>query len=209
MRVIDSSYEICSEIDGKKILINLEKAGRTCYKSEGNIGEGTAEKFIRNVIKRGHESVLEHEKITVRFICDRGVTHEMVRHRLASYSQESSRYCNYSQDKFSNEITFIKPRIPMTQEQYYCWSKAMNYAEKSYFDLIANGAKPDLARGVLPTDVKTEIVMSCNLREWRHFFKMRCDSAAHPNIRYLARELCTELKRLIPVIFDDIIWDEE
>ncbi len=212
MRIINPSVTIEGDIDGIKILKSIERAGRTCYKSENNITEESAENFAAGIIKRGHESVLEHEKVTVRFICDRGVSHEIVRHRLASYSQESSRYCNYSKAKFGSELTFIKPvifndmnlSIPKYQNLYIIWKNAMKEAEKHYITLINAGAKPDLARGVLPTDIKTEIVMTANLREWRHFLKMRCDKAAHPNIRYLAGELLIKFKEKIPVVFDDI-----
>ena len=212
MRIINPSVTIEDNIDGIKILKSIERAGRTCYKSENNITEESAESFVAGIIKRGHESVIEHEKITVRFVCDRGVSHETVRHRLASYSQESSRYCNYSKEKFGNELTFIKPvifndmdlSIPEYQDLYIVWENAMKEAEKHYIILINAGAKPDLARGVLPTDIKTEIVMTANLREWRHFLKMRCDKAAHPNIRYLAGELLIKFKEKIPVVFDDI-----
>lgn len=205
MKIIKPYYIIEDEIDPKKMMLTLEKAGRTCYKSEGRIGDGTAEKFIANIIKRGHESVLEHEKITVRFICDRGVTHEIVRHRIASYSQESTRYCNYSQDKFGNELTFIKPCFwNEDDEQYKLWLNTMQYIEDMYNKLIASGAKPEEARSILPNSLKTEIVVTMNLREWRHFFKLRTASAAHPQIREISLALLDELKQKLPVIFGDI-----
>lgn len=205
MKIIKPYYIIEDEIDPKKMMLTLEKAGRTCYKSEGRIGDGTAEKFIANIIKRGHESVLEHEKITVRFICDRGVTHEIVRHRIASYSQESTRYCNYSQDKFGNELTFIKPCFwNEDDEQYKLWLDTMQYIEDMYNKLIASGAKPEEARSILPNSLKTEIVVTMNLREWRHFFKLRTASAAHPQIREISLALLDELKQKLPVIFGDI-----
>ena len=205
MKIIKPYYIIEDEIDPKKMMLTLEKAGRTCYKSEGKIGDGTAEKFIANIIKRGHESVLEHEKITVRFICDRGVTHEIVRHRIASYSQESTRYCNYSQDKFGNELTFIKPCFWNEEvEQYKLWLDTMQYIEDMYNKLIASGAKPEEARSILPNSLKTEIVVTMNLREWRHFFKLRTASAAHPQIREISSALLDELKQKLPVIFGDI-----
>lgn len=212
MRIINPSVTIEDDIDEIKILKSIEKAGRTCYKSENNITADSAKNFVDGIIRKGHESVLEHEKVTVRFICDRGASHEIVRHRLASYSQESSRYCNYSKEKFGNELTFIKPiifngvdlSIPKYQDLYIIWENAMKEAEKYYISLINAGAKTDLARGVLPTDIKTEIVMTANLREWRHFLKMRRGKASHPNIRYLANELLKQFTERIPVIFDDI-----
>lgn len=212
MRIINPSVTIEDDLDGVKILKLIEEAGRTCYKSESNITEDSAKKFVDTIIRKGHESVLEHEKVTVRFVCDRGTSHEIVRHRLASYSQESSRYCNYSKSKFGSELTFIRPvifndmdlSIPIYQDLYIVWENAMREAEKYYITLINAGAKTDLARGVLPTDIKTEIIMTTNLREWRHFLKLRSDKAAHPNIRYLANELLRQFTEKIPVVFDDI-----
>ena len=149
--------------------------------------------------------MLEHEKITVRFICDRGVTHEIVRHRIASYSQESTRYCNYSQDKFGNELTFIKPCFWNEDDaQYKLWLDTMQYIEEMYNKLIASGAKPEEARSILPNSLKTEIVVTMNLREWRHFFKLRTDPAAHPQIREISLALLDELKQKLPIIFGDI-----
>jgi thymidylate synthase (FAD) len=205
MKIIKPYYVIEDEIDAKRILLTIERAGRTCYKSEGRIGDGTAEKFIANIIKRGHESVLEHEKITVRFICDRGVTHELVRHRIASYSQESTRYCNYSQDKFGNELTFIKPCFwNEDDEAYKIWLDSMQSIEDSYNKLIAAGAKPEEARSILPNSLKTEIVVTMNMRQWRHYFRLRCAKAAHPQIREISIALLKELKEKLPVLFNDI-----
>lgn len=205
MKVIKPYYVIEDELDAKKIMLTIEKAGRTCYKSEGKIGDGTAERFIAAIIKRGHESVLEHEKITARFICDRGVTHEMVRHRIASFSQESTRYCNYSQDKFGNELTFIKPCFwDENDESYKLWLESMQFIEEKYNAMIAAGAKPEEARSILPNSLKTEIVVTMNLREWRHYFKLRTAKAAHPQIREVSIPLLMELKEKLPVFFEDI-----
>lgn len=209
MKVIKPYYVIEDELDAKKIMLTIEKAGRTCYKSEGKIGDGTAERFIAAIIKRGHESVLEHEKITVRFICDRGVTHEMVRHRIASFSQESTRYCNYSQDKFGNELTFIKPCFwDENDESYKLWLESMQFIEEKYNAMIAAGAKPEEARSILPNSLKTEIVVTMNLREWRHYFKLRTAKAAHPQIREVSIPLLMELKEKLPVFFEDIQVEE-
>ncbi len=205
MKIIKPYYVIEDELDAKKIMLTIERAGRTCYKSEGKIGDGTAERFIASIIKRGHESVLEHEKITVRFICDRGVTHEMVRHRIASYSQESTRYCNYSQDKFGSELTFIKPCFwDEESENYKLWLESMQFIENTYNKMIEAGAKPEEARSILPNSLKTEIVVTMNLREWRHFFKLRTAPAAHPQIREVSGILLNELKEKLPVFFADI-----
>lgn len=205
MKIINASYHIETPIYGAEILKRIEKAGRTCYKSEDRITDESAKAFVRKLIERGHESVLEHESITVRFVCDRGVSHEIVRHRLASYSQESTRYCNYSNDRFRNEITFIKPCfLEEGTVAYKQWSLAMAFAGKEYFALLDCGCTPQEARSVLPNSVKTELVMTANLREWRHFLKLRTAKAAHPQMRELTVPLLHEMQERIPVVFDDI-----
>ena len=209
MKIINASYHIETPIDGAEILKRIEKAGRTCYKSEDRITDESAEAFVRKLIERGHESVLEHESITVRFVCDRGISHEIVRHRLASYSQESTRYCNYSNDRFGSELTFIKPYfLNEMSVAYRLWKQAMFVAEKKYFGLInCGGCTPQEARSVLPNSTKTEVVMTANLREWRHFLKLRTAIAAHPQMRELTVPLLKELQEQIPVVFDDIKED--
>lgn len=191
----------------------IEAAGRTCYKSEDKITEGSAEKFVKMIIKRGHLSVIEHAYMSVRFICDRGVTHEIVRHRLAAYSQESTRYCNYK-----GGVTFIiPPWIDIEPGMYIrdskpmglissekIWFCAMSRNEANYTHLIACGWSPQQARSVLPNSLKTEIVMTANLREWMHVFKLRTSKAAHPQMRELMIPLLEEVKTLVPIIFDDI-----
>ena len=209
MRIIEPLYIIEDELNPQAMMKTIERAGRTCYKSEHNISDGSAERFIASIIKRGHESVIEHEKITVRFICDRGVTHEIVRHRIASYSQESTRYCNYANDKFGNELTFIKPCFwdETTEDgkaKMELWKKSMQNIEDEYNKLIALGAKPEEARSILPNSLKTEIVVTMNLRSWRNFFKLRTAPAAHPQIRQIASALLDDLKIQLPVIFGDL-----
>jgi len=205
MNKIKALYIIESEINGMELLKQIEKVGRTCYKSEDKITDDSAIEFAKGLIKRGHEAMIEHNSISVRFICDRGVSHEIVRHRLASFGQESTRYCNYSKDKFSNEITVIEPLFfKENRTQSIIWEKAMRDAETSYFMLLDIGASPQEARAVLPNSLKTEIVMTTNIREWRHFFKLRIAKGAHPQMRELAIPLLAELKTLIPVVFDDI-----
>lgn len=205
MRIISPSFEIIGNVNPVEILKNLESYGRTCYKSEGKITENSADSFLRRVLKSGHESVIEHEKITVKIICDRGVTHEIVRHRIASYSQESTRYCNYSKDKFGGELTFIKPVFWMKNSQEYeIWEKQMQEAENAYLTLIQLGASPEQARSILPNSLKTEIVVSMNLREWRHFFKLRTSKRAHPQMREISIPLLKKMQDLLPTIFDDI-----
>lgn len=210
MKIINASYKIETPIDGAEILKRIEKAGRTCYKSEDRITDESAGAFVRMLIERGHESVLEHESITVRFICDRGISHEIVRHRLASYSQESTRYCNYSGDRFGSELTFIKPCFFKEKKGAYCsWYNSIDFAECAYFDMLDDGCTPQEARSVLPNSVKTEVVMTANLREWRHFLKLRTAKAAHPQMRELTVPLLKELQERIPVVFDDIKEDKK
>ena len=205
MRVISPSFEIINRPDGQEVLNHLELCGRVCYKSESGIGEGSAERLVRHMLSRGHESPIEDYSVSVRVICDRGVSHEWVRHRLASYSQESTRYCNYSQDKFGNELTFIKPYFAEPHTALYStWVIAMAEAEKAYFDLLDFGAKPEDARSVLPNSIKTEFICTMNLREWRHFFRLRCAPAAHPAMREISIPLLAEFREMLPVVFEDI-----
>lgn len=198
MKIINASYRIETPIDGAEILKRIEKAGRTCYKSEDRITDESAENFVRMLIERGHESVLEHESITVRFVCDRGVSHEIVRHRLASYSQESQRYVRYNGD-----IEFINPHMP-NAKAHEAWQELCERAEETYQELLSYGVQPQQARSVLPNSIKTELVMTANLREWRHFLKLRTAKAAHPQMRELTVPLLHELQERIPVVFDDI-----
>lgn len=211
MRVINPFFVIEDVINSEDLLKKIEKAGRTCYKSEEEITVDSAKDFIRKILKLGHESVIEHYNITVRVICDRGVTHEIVRHRIASYTQESTRYCNYSVGKFGGEITVIKPCFWISdneadKKKYDIWENAMKATEEAYLELVNLGASPQEARSVLPNSLKTEIVMTMNLREWRHFFKLRTSNAAHPQMREIACPLLDEFKKQIPVIFDDIAY---
>ena len=203
MKCVKPSVNFMQPVDGAAILKHLEACGRVCYKSEGRITEGSAEKFVRDVIKRGHEAVLEHVSVTVKFICDRGVSHEIVRHRLASYCQESTRYCNYSKEGFGSEITVIEP--PFFEDgQLATWYQAMDMAENRYLTLLSRGASPQEARSVLPNSLKTEVIMTANMRQWRHFLRLRCSKAAHPQIRELALSLLEQFHDAVPVIFDDI-----
>lgn len=197
MKIVNASFSIETPIDGEQMLKSIEKAGRTCYKSEDRITDESAEAFVRKLIERGHESVLEHESITVRFICDRGISHEIVRHRLASYSQESQRYVRYG------DIEFINPHMP-NAKAHEAWHESCERAEETYKELLSHGVQPQQARSVLPNSTKTEIIMTANLREWRHFLKLRTAKAAHPQMRALTAPLLKKLKEWIPVVFDDI-----
>ena len=208
MKIIDASVELVQEIDAEQIMKHIERAGRVCYKSESKISDTSAEKFIANIIKSGHESVIEHVSLTFKIICDRGITHEIVRHRLASYSQESSRYCNYSGDKFGNELTFIKPCFWSEDDaKYLLWKQTLEVIEQNYLALIKSGAKPQEARSILPNSLKTEIFMTANLREWRHFLKLRTSPRAHPQMREVALKIYKILKEKLPVLFSDIEVD--
>jgi len=210
-KIIKPSFEILTPIDGTEILKLIEKIARTCYKSEDKItadGE-SAKKIIATLIKLGHEAMIEHFNITVRFTTDRGMTHELVRHRMASYAQESTRYCNYSKGKFGEELAFIRPcNIKEGTPEYKIWLGCMERIEKDYLAMAKLGCKPDQLRMILPCSIKTEINITANLREWRHILKLRTVKAAHPTIVELMRPLLQEFKRVIPVVFDDITTDE-
>lgn len=205
MKIIPASYEILTQLDGEEILRTIERAGRVCYKSEDKITDGSAERLVRSIIERGHESVLEHVLLSVRFIVDRGVMAELTRHRLASFSVESSRYCNYSKGGFGGAITVIEPEaLNLNANAYAHWECGCKCAEKAYFQMIAMGATPQEARSVLPNSLKTEVVMTCNLREWRHILRLRTDKTAHPQMREVMCPLLAELKERVPVVFGDI-----
>ena len=308
MKIINAQASVLVENDPIK---KIEKCGRVCYKSEDKITEDSAEKFVANIIKRGHEAVLEHasfifqvsrsvyedlrdivmfvenrypvkmylrftdsegyivsgnvrawrdffhfagvppymddfvesnpilfpefkkvssssfregpvrqisvnelvstyqrlvhEDISVKFICDRGISHEIVRHRPASFCQESTRYCNYSKDGFGGEITVIKPMsFDCSDSPYRIWKRSCENAETAYFDLLNEGCTPQEARSVLPNSLKTEVVMTADMREWRHFIRLRCAPAAHPDMRVVAGLLYDLLKSTYPVFFEDI-----
>ena len=199
MKIIEPSAVLMRDFDGAEVMKFIEKCGRTCYQSEKNITADSAEKFVRNLIKRGHESVLEHFSATFNIICDRGVMAELTRHRLAAFSVESTRYNAYK------ELTFIKPCFAKENSSYYAvWSEQIEYVERSYREMLSDGATPEQARAILPNSLKTEIVMTDNLRNWRHILKLRTDKAAHPQMRQVANMILEVLKAKLPVIFEDI-----
>jgi len=205
MKIIPPSFDIIGDVNGAEVLKNIERAGRTCYKSEDLITPDSAAAFVKRILKRGHESVIEHDKATVRIVCDRGVSHEIVRHRIASFSQESTRYCNYAKDKFGNELTFIRPFFwQEDSDKYRLWQKTMQTIEDAYMEMLEMGATPEEARSILPNSLKTEILVTMNMRSWRHFFKLRTTEGAHPQMREVARPLLGAFKNKIPVLFDDI-----
>ena len=206
MKIIKPSFIILTPIDGIEILKTIESFARVCYKSESNITETSCTTFVRNLIKRGHEAMLEHVSISVKLICDRGVSHEIVRHRIASYAQESTRYNCYAKDKFGKQITVIEPFFFVGDDVLYsAWAESCEKAEEKYMFMLENGATPEQARSVLPHSAKTEIICTYNLREWRHFLKLRTARNAHPQMRELVTPLLDKFKELIPIIFDDII----
>ena len=211
VKIIEPSFEILTPIDGNQILKHIEKCGRTCYQSYENETEDTssAEKMIKMLIKMGHESVLEHFLITIKAKIDIGNYKDLTRHRFASFSIESTRFCNYSKGKFGNELTVISPcNMDKNSGIYHTWLKTMNDIEKAYIDMSEMGAKPDQLRMILPHSLAAEVTMSANLREWRHIFKMRCQKAAHQSVRQIMLQVLNEFKKQIPVIFDDLIFEE-
>lgn len=225
MKIINAGYEILTPISegGIKELQHIEKIARVCYKSEDFITEDgeSAKKMIKMLIGRDHTAMIEHSSLSVKFIVDRGVSHELVRHRIASFAQESTRYVNYSKDKFGNECGFIdlNKTIALDNKMKNMnsteidlilieWEQAMIDAEKHYMNMINRGATPQIARSVLPNSTKTEITITANYREWRNFFKLRTAKAAHPSMREVTIPLLKELKTRLPIIFDDIEVEE-
>ena len=210
MKIVDQGYEILSNISdgGISELQLIESAGRTCYKSEDRITEdgSSALKLIGNTfLPRHHESPIEFSFLAVRFTTDRGITHELVRHRLFSFAQESTRYCRYSNGKFGNEISVIRPiGIEEGTPEFEIWKAAMEEAEKRYMALLDAGVTPEMARSVLPTCVKADLNMAGNYRCWREMFSKRCAPGAHPQVRALMAPLVKELQDKIPLLFDDI-----
>ena len=200
MKIIPASFTLLAY--PPDLLELLELAGRVCYKSEDRITADSASGFVSRMKDSKHASVLEHGAITVKFICDRGVSHELVRHRIASFSQESTRYCNYSKSKFSKEITVIAPHFwGLDSPQYEAWKLQCELAEESYFHLLELGASPQEARSVLPTSLKTELIVTANPREWAHILELRCAKEAHPQMRELMIPLQQLFKLHWPEIF--------
>lgn len=221
MNIQKAGYEILTPISegAVKELQHIERIGRVCYKSEDKITEDgeSAKRFVKMLISAGHEAMIEHSTLSVMFTVDRGVSHEMVRHRIASFAQESTRYVNYSKEKYGNEINVIdlKPGIELDRKMAQMpaeaisavlteWEQAMLDAEKHYMRMIELGATAQIARSVLPNSTKTNITITANYREWRNYFKLRTATDAHPQIREVSIPLLQELQERIPVIFDDI-----
>lgn len=196
MRIIKPSVSIESNISYEEALRIVENTTRVCYKSEDKIKEGSAEKLIRGVIKAKHLGCIEHVSLTVKFICDRACSHQLVRHRLMSFNQKSQRYCK------EDDLEVIKPE---GLENTAIWLESCRQAENAYAELIRRGEKPEVARGVLPNSTATEIYATANIREWRHFFELRCDKTAQKDIRMLALELLCQMFEKYPVFFEDLV----
>lgn len=211
MKIVQPSFEILTPIDKDEILKHLETVARTCYKSEDKITAESAPKMIKALIRSQHLAMIEHFSISVKMVVDRGVSHEIVRHRVASYAQESTRYCNYAQGKFGSEITVIKPCFfDEGTLEYALWKQSCEFAEGTYNDLIRQGRTPQEARSVLPNSLKTEIVVTMNLREWIHFFNLRAvgtTGAPHPQMKEIALMVLAEFSNQLPEIFGDMYFD--
>lgn len=211
MKIVKPSFEILTPIDRESICKQIELVARTCYKSEDKITATSAPKMVKALMSRKHLAMIEHAHISVKFICDRGVSHEIVRHRVASYAQESTRYCDYSSGKHGNEITVIEPFFfdPCTPE-YAAWATACQTCEQMYLDLLSMGRSPQEARSVLPNSLKTEIVVTMNLREWLHFFSLRAvgtTGAPHPQMKEIAFQVLEAFARELPEVFGDLYGD--
>ena len=213
MKLIKPKVEILDRIDGDQVICDIARVARTCYKSEDRINREADRKLVKRLIESKHEAMLEFVDITAKFTCSRAIAQEITRHRMASYAMESQRYVCYARDKFNHEITYIIPSHTNYDEGEYSlkyevangpFLNSLLYSEKAYFDLIEDGWNAQEARDVLPNATKTEINMKANLREWRHFFKLRCHKTAHPDIRVLALDLLKQMHEQIPIIFDDL-----
>ena len=208
MKIVDPWIQV-EEYDPVKIMKNIERACRTCYRSENLINEDSYKRLLKNCINRGHESVLEHEKITIRMCCDIGVYKDLTRHRFGSFSIESTRYCNYGKDKFDNEIKFIKPCNIEPGQIYAFWMNEMQNIEHTYQEMSRRGCTPDQMRMILPHSTAAEVTMTANIREWRHILDLRTKKMAHPAIRQLLIPLLLKFKEDMPELFNEIEYDTD
>ena len=209
MQIVDPYIQV-EKVNGIQIMKNIERACRTCYRSEGKITEESYKTLLKNCITRGHESVLEHEKVTIRLYCDLGVYKDLTRHRTASFSIESTRYCNYGKDKFDNELKVIRPcNIEEGTDIYANWKNACEAIEKNYMEMSKKGALPDQLRMILPHSIAAEVTMTANIREWKHILSLRASNHTHPSIRQLMIPLLLYFKQIMPEIFEDVPYDEE
>jgi len=208
MRIVEPWVKV-EKIDGTKIMKRIERACRTCYRSEGNITEDSYKKLLNNCITRGHESVLEHEKVTVRIYNDVGSYKDLTRHRFASFSIESTRYCSYDKDKYGNEISFINPVYIEDKQTYEIWKNTMQEIEKSYIKMKEYGATTDMCREILPHSTAAEYTMTANIREWKHILSLRTTKHVHPSIRQVLIPLLKYFQEQMPEIFGDIEYDKD
>lgn len=208
MKLVKPWIEV-ENFDGKEIMRRIERACRTCYRSEDKITEDSYKNLLKNCISRGHESVLEHEKITVRIYDDIGSYKDLTRHRFASFSVESTRYCSYDKDKYGNEISFIDPVYIEDKKIYEVWKKTMQEIEDSYIEMKKLGATTDMCREILPHSTAAEYTMTANIREWKHIFELRANNHVHPAIRQVMIPLLKYFKEQMPDIFAEIPYDEE
>lgn len=208
MRIVEPWIKV-EKIDGVKIMKRIERACRTCYRSEGNITEDSYKNLLKNCLNRGHESVLEHEKVTVRIYGDIGTYKDLTRHRFASFSVESTRYCSYNKDKYGNEIAVVNPVYMEDKEVFETWKKAIEDMEKAYMKMKELGASTDMCREVLPHSTAAEYTMTANIREWKHILELRTTNHVHPAIRQVLIPLLLLFKEQMPEIFGDIEYDTE
>ena len=208
MRIVEPWIKV-EKFDGKQIMKRIERACRTCYRSEGKITEDSYKNLIKNCITRGHESVLEHEKVTVRIYGDIGSYKDLTRHRFASFSVESTRYCSYDKDKYGNEIAVMNPVYIEDKNMYEVWKKTIEEMEKGYMEMKKLGATTDMCRNLLPHSTAAEYTMTANIREWKHIFSLRANNHVHPAIRQIMIPLLKYFKEQMPDIFDDVAYDED
>ena len=208
MRLVEPWIKV-ENFDGVKIMKRIERACRTCYRSEDKISEESYKNLLTNCLNRGHESVLEHEKITVRIYSDIGIYKDLTRHRFASFSVESTRYCSYNKDKYGNEIAVVNPVYMEDKEVFETWKKAIEDMEKAYMKMKELGASTDMCREVLPHSTAAEYTMTANIREWKHILELRTTNHVHPAIRQVLIPLLLLFKEQMPEIFGDIEYDKE
>lgn len=206
MRIVKPAVVVEDDIAqlGVDFLKKIEKFTRKCYKSEDKITDDSYRDFVKRVYQtRKHEGIIEHRSVSVTFVSDRGVSHEAVRHRMASYLQESTRYCDYSASGKFHGVTFIMPPwLEVGSDDYWMFVSNLKIAEERYQQARDRGWKPEQARGFLPHFVKTEWTQTMNLGSWNNFFAKRCAPNAHPQIRQLAIPLLREFQKHIPIVFD-------
>ena len=208
MRLVEPWIKV-ENFDGVKIMKRIERACRTCYRSEDKIIEESYKNLLTNCLNRGHESVLEHEKITVRIYSDIGTYKDLTRHRFASFSVESTRYCSYNKDKYGNEIAVVNPVYIEDKEVFETWKKAIEDMEKAYMKMKELGASTDMCREILPHSTAAEYTMTANIREWKHILELRTTNHVHPAIRQVLIPLLLLFKEQMPEIFGDIEYDTE